>query len=127
MRHCNAVQISKVPSLGKSHQNTHNSAKYEEPIKQYLRSILDISGKERSFCPCFVTHELKPAEFYAACCGDKINRIFSQTRAFHTHTRKTVTTIYPSSCPHNAYVVLFADLKNNQGVTLFNNFVTSLT
>ena len=33
----------KVSSLVKSHQNTHNSVKYEVLIKQYLGSILDIS------------------------------------------------------------------------------------
>ena len=44
----NEIQISydkhhKVSSLVKSHQNTHNSVKYEVLIKQYLCSILDIS------------------------------------------------------------------------------------
>ena len=44
----NEIQIPydkhhKVSSLVKSYQNTHNSVKYEVLIKQYLRSILDIS------------------------------------------------------------------------------------
>ena len=43
----NEIQIPydkhhKVSSLVKSYQNTHNSVKYEVPIKQYLHSILDI-------------------------------------------------------------------------------------
>ena len=28
-------------------------------------------GKLGSFCPRFLAHEFKPAEFYAAGCGDK--------------------------------------------------------
>ena len=48
----------KVSSLVESHQNTHNSYKYEVLIKQYLRSILDIRDFLWSFRQLLFLHIL---------------------------------------------------------------------
>lgn len=40
---------------------------------QFARATHTIRNlKGRSLCPCFMKHEIKPAEFQAAYCGDKI-------------------------------------------------------
>ena len=32
----------------------------------------DATCKIEAFCPCFMTHEFKPTEFHATCCGENI-------------------------------------------------------
>ena len=65
-------------------------------------SAQDARLKMGAFCSHFMTHEFKPAEFPAACCGDKIpfpqQNFIAKTRMSHIcYTRKTVA----ATCPRN--------------------------
>ena len=70
--------------------------------------------KLKPFCPCFMTHEFKQAEFHATCCDDKI-KIILQHNVFckngHVNTA-TCTHSVSATCP-----LVCADLKGTSWVT----------
>ena len=38
-------------------------------------SLQEQCTDDATFCPCFMMHEFKPAEFHATCCKDKIQTL----------------------------------------------------
>ena len=59
-------------------------------------SAHDVTLKLGSFCPCFVMHKFKPAEFHAACCRSTKFCVHIRNLIFRKngdcHMRKTVAT-----------------------------------
>ena len=80
---------------------------------QFVRAVHTMRHwKLRSFCPCFMTHEFKPAEFHATFCGDKIlspqQNFFAKTGMSHEENcRCNMSPLHvPATCP-----LVCADLK----------------